>query len=151
MGFVGCFSFIGKYFGDGRDPAWGLTTAQIQTILETYDNLVQDGKLRDAVKTRLITEYRNTAENYKNQRGVQRGVAAPHKDGQNYGIITAHEANPAFVDLVKRAQTPEQLQRALGLVVPRLATNMREAYDLSGKVPTGLVKSAKEYAELYKN
>ena len=148
---VGAQPIVAKYFGDGKDPAWTLTTTQLQSILDTYDNPVQDGKLRDAVRTRLTTEYRTTAENYKNQRAVARGLTAPHKGGKDYGVIVAQEANPAFVDLVKRAQTPEQLQRALGLVVPRLATNVREAYDLTGKVPSDLVKTAKQYAELYKS
>ena len=148
---TGAEPIVAKHFGDGRDPAWTLTTTQLQAILDTYENPVQDdGKLRDAVRTRLVTEYRNTAENYKTQRGVGRGITAPHEVGQNYGIIVAHEVNPAFVDVVKKAKTPEQLQRALGLVLPGLANNIRQAYDINGKVPD-LVKTAKHYAEMYKS
>ena len=148
---TGAEPIVAKYFGDSRDPAWAVTTTQLQAILDTYENPVQDGKLRDAVKTRIITEYRNKADNYKNERAVGRGLTAPHEVGQNYGIIVAHEVNPAFVDVVKNAKTPEQLQRALGLVLPGLATNLRQAYDIKGKVPGDIVKTAEHYAQMYKS
>src|SRR3989338_3721497 len=98
-----------KYFCDGKDPRWVLNTAQLQAILDTYENPVESGKLREAIRTRITNEYRSAAETYSNERGVGRGLTVPHGDGTNYGVIVAKETNPAFIGVFNRAKTPEQL------------------------------------------
>lgn len=122
------------YFGDGRDPQWGLFLDEVASRLRGYANLFKDAKLRETILNAVIEDYVNKTQQYVLSRGVGRGRSLPSLAEHKAYVREVAKGDPALEDLVNDAKTPEDLSTRSPTVHNAVLARKLQGHELTGKV-----------------
>ena len=118
---------------DSKDPQWLPSAAAYQNILDTYQNAVENGRLRKEVKDALINLYESTAQQYIIARGQGRVNTSTLEKGKEFATSEADKtSNKYLIKLIEGAKTAEQVASRAVQVMQDLYGKAKQWYNLHG-------------------
>ncbi len=120
---------------DSKDPQWVPDYEALSNIFKTYDDIIQDGKLRKEVRDAVVNAYVTTAQNYIISRQQGRITRVPIEEAKNFSEGIAKEtSNKALVSLIKSSITPTEVAGRVSPVLSDVYGKRQQGYGLHGNL-----------------